>query len=178
MFKFFRKHRTVVFVALAFIIVVLPFFGVGTSFLVSSPQDVVVKINGEKVPRGQFDRLLDQLSRQHPDLTPEQKQQARSQALNELIRMTVYDQEAKKFGIEVPDQELRFQLENTPAFQKEGKFDPSTYVRTLAQIGNVHPDEFEKMRKKDIAAAKLNQLISSSVHISDVQMKEALEARM
>ena len=178
MFKFFRKHRIVVFVSLAFVLLVLPFFGVGTSFLQSSPQDVILKINGEKVLQGQFDRLIDQINRQDPDMSPEKKVQVRGQAMNELIRLTVYDQEARNYGIRVSDQELRFQLENTPAFQKDGKFDGATYLQTLRQIGNVSPEEFEALRKKDIAASKLNQLISSSVHISDADLQEAVQNRM
>ncbi len=178
MFKFFRKHRTVVFVALAFVVIGLPFFGLGTSFLQSSPQDVILKINGEKVLQGQFDRLIDQITRQDPTMTAEKKVQVRGQAMNELIRLTVYDQEAHKYGIRVPDQELRFQLENTPAFQKEGKFDGQTYLQTLHQVGNISPEEFEAMRKKDIAASKLNQLISSSVQISDADLQEAVRNRM
>lgn len=144
----------------------------------SSPQDVIMKINGEKIKQGEFDRLIEQIYRQHPDLTPEQKAQARRQAMDEIVRMTVYDQQAKKYGIIVPDQELRFQLENTPAFQKDGKFDPQTYLRTISQIGNMTPDEFESMRKKDIAGSKVNQLVSSTVHITDAELKEVLPQRL
>jgi parvulin-like peptidyl-prolyl isomerase len=176
--KFLRKHRTFVFVFLAIIMVSLPFFGLGTNYLFSSPQDTVLKINGQKIKRGEYDRLLNQIVQSQPELTPEQKQQIRGQALNELIRLVVYDQEAKKYGLYVSDQELKLQLENTPQFQKDGRFDPATYVQTLTRLANTTPEEFEKFRKRDMAALKLNQLIASSIRISDADFKDTLQARM
>jgi hypothetical protein len=176
--KFFRKHRTFVFVFLAAIMVSLPFFGVGTNYLFSSPQDVVMQVNGAKVRRADYDRLLNQILKSKPDMKPEQKQQARAQAMNELIRLIVYDQEAAKYGLHVSDQELRAQIEHTPAFQKDGKFDPSTYVNTLTNLADTTPEEFEAFRKKDMAAFKLNQLVASAAGVSDADVQEAMNNRM
>lgn len=178
MSKFLRKHKTILFVAMAIIFISLPFFGVGSNYLLSSPQDVVVKINGEKVKRKDYDRLLRQRLRQNPESTAEQRKQMNSEALNELVRITVFNQEAKKFKIHVPDQELRFIIEHTPAFQKDGRFDPPTYMRALTQVAETSPDEFEKFQRKDMAARKLNQLIASAVHVSDAELKDALPARL
>lgn len=176
--KFLRKHRTFVFVFLAIIMVSLPFFGVGTNYLFSSPQDKVLSINGQKIRRGEYDRLLNQIIKSQPNLTSQQKQQARGQALNELIRLVVYDQEAKRYGLRVSDQELKMQIEHTPQFQKDGRFDPATYVQMLGQLADTTPEEFEKFRKRDMAALKLNQLIASSIQVSDEDLKESMAARM
>jgi predicted thioredoxin/glutaredoxin len=179
MFRFFRKHRSFVMVFLAACIVGLILFGIGGTSLVSTPQDTIMKINGRKVTQMEFDRIYNQLLRQKQGTTtPEQRQQVQSQALNELIREEVFFQESKKYGIRVPDQELQMQLASIPAFQKDGHFDAATYVRTVTQAFQMSPHEFEKTHKKDIASRQLNQLIASTVNISDDQLKQELEAHL
>lgn len=179
MFRFFRKHRSVVMVFLAACIVGLLLFGIGGNSMVASPQDTILRINGEKVPQINYDRLYNQLMRQHPgSTTPEQRQQIQGQAFQELIRQEVFYQESKKFGIEVTDQILQMQLASIPAFQKDGKFDAGTYVRVLSQAFNMAPRDFEKTQKKDIAARQLNALIATSVHITDAQLNDDLAARL
>src|SRR5262249_50715238 len=160
MFRFFRKHRSVVMVFLAACILGLLLFGIGGNALISTPQDTVIKINGQKVSQLDFDRIYNQIMKQRPGATsPEQRQQIQSQALNELIRTEVFFQESKKYGIDIPDQELQMQLASIPAFQKDGHFDPSTYVRVIAQAFNMSPRDFEKGHKKELAGRQLNQLI-------------------
>jgi len=178
MFRFLRKHKKIVLVSLTVIAVALPFFGIGTNYLMSSPHDVVLKVNGEKVMQSEFDRVYNQMLRQKGEVKGDEKKQLQNQALSELIRLIVFDQEAKKFGLHISDQELQLQLASIPAFQKEGHFDPQTYVQTIGQTLGTTPAEFEKIRKKEMAASKLNQLIASTVHISDSQLNEALPGRI
>lgn len=178
MFKFLRKHRTLLMTSLAVIAIALPFFGIGGSSLMPSSQDTIVKVNGEKIRQVSFDRLYNQMLRQKQDQTPENRQQLNQDVLNELIRQEVMYQEAKKYGLTVTDQELQLHLASIPAFQKEGRFDPSTYVRTVVQVFGTTTRNFEEDRKKDMAAFKLNQLISSSVHITDDVLQEALAERL
>jgi peptidyl-prolyl cis-trans isomerase D len=178
MFRFFRKHKTLVLTSLAVVVIVLPFFGVGSSFFVSSPTDAIVKVNGEKITKSQFDHLYNQMIRQKGPNEKTNNQEMTNQAFNELIRMTVYDQEASKYGIYVSDLELQNYLAHATAFQKDGKFDIRTYYQTVMQVAGTTPDEFEKMRKRDIKANKLNQLIASAVHVSDAELNQSLQARL
>lgn len=178
MFKFFRRHRTVVMVSLALCVGGLVLFGVGGTSLMSSPQDTIVKVNGESITQMEFDRLYNQLVRQHSDGTPTQRQQMMGQALNELIRQKVFAQEAKRYGIHVTDQELQLQLAAIPAFQKDGHFDPQTYVQVVSQsVGTTVPD-FEKMHKKDMAGRKLNQLVATAIHVPDSVVTAELNQRL
>lgn len=180
MFRFFRKHRSFVMVFMAACILGLLLFGIGGNALTHSPHDAIVKINGKKIPQITFDRIYNQFIRQQnaATITPDQRKQLEGQAFQEMIRQEVFFQESKKFGIEITDQVLQLQLASIPAFQKEGKFDPETYYRVLFQVFQMPPRDFEKMHKRDIAARQLNSLIATSVHISDEQLKAALEARL
>lgn len=167
-------------VFLAACILGLLLFGIGGNALTTSPQDTIIKINGQKVSQIDFDRLYNQMMRQRETsaTTQEQRDQIQSQAFQELIRQEVFAQEAKKYGIEIPDQVLQMQLANIPAFQKDGQFDGATYVRVIGQSFNMRPRDFEKTHKKDIAARQLNSLIATSVNVSEDELRTALEARL
>lgn len=177
MFKFLRRHRTVVLITLSAVLVGLPLFGIGGSAFLSS-QDAIIEINGSKVSQREFDNIHKQILRQQEDATPEQRNQAAGAALQELIRREVLFQEAKKYGIHVPEQELQMQIISVPAFQTEGQFDPNKYVQTVSQAFQMTPKEFENARMKELAARKLNNLIASSVHISDPIVMDALPQRL
>jgi hypothetical protein len=153
-------------------------FGIGGTSVMTSSQDTIAKVNGAKISAKQFDRVYNQMARQKPEATPQERQQILSQALNEVIREEVFSQEADKYGITVTDHELQIQLASIPAFQKEGKFDPQTYVQVVAQMFGTSPTEFEKNHKKDVAARKLNQLIAFSIHIPDSDLTSALDQRL
>lgn len=178
MFKFFRRHRTVLMVALAACIGGLTLFGLGGNLFVSSPQDAIFSVNGKKVTEAQFDRLYRQIVRQRPDLSTTQQQQVLGETLNELIRQEVFYQEAKKYGIQVTDQELQMQLASVPAFQKDGKFDYGTYLQALGRLVGTSPMDFEADRKKELAARKMNALIASAVHVPNTIVEPELAKRM
>jgi hypothetical protein len=131
MFKFLRKHNTVLMTALAVCIIGLLLFGVGGGALTSSPYDPILKVNGTKVTQVDYDRLHQQLIRQRGTLTTEQQQQAEVETIQELIRQEVFYQESKKYGIKVPDQDLQMHLSFYPAFQKDGHFDLQPYALPL-----------------------------------------------
>ncbi len=172
MFKFFRRHRTVVMIALAFCIMGLLLFGVGGSSFMASPQDTIVKVNGRKITMQEFDRVYRAMIRQQQgDPTANQQQQMTGQALNEIIRQQVLSDESKRYGLRVTDDELRLQLASIPAFQREGHFDPATYDQVVRRTFGISANEFEKSHTKDLAVRKLNLLIASSIHISDPEVQ-------
>lgn len=178
MFRFFRKHRAIVMVALALCILGLLLFGIGGSFMGASPNDTIIKINGKKVTQMEYDRLYNQLSRQKTDLSPEQRDQLAGQAFQELVRQEVFYQEAKKYGIVVSDQELQLQIRAIPAFQKDGQFDPATYMQVISQMFGAPIHEFEKVHRKDLMARQLNAVIASAVHVTDAELQSALSQRL
>lgn len=147
-------------------------FGIGGTSLTPSAHDTILKVNGKNITQHSFDLIYNQMARQKTDQSDQQRQQTMNQALNEVIRGEVFFQEARKYGIDVTDQELQFQLSTIPAFQKEGKFDPQTYVQVLYQTFGISPQQFEKNHKKELAARKLNALIASSIHLTEADLNE------
>jgi hypothetical protein len=171
MFKFFRRHRTIVLIALVACVAGLILFGAGGSSFMASPRDTIVKVNGKNLKSDQFERIHMAMLRQQQDTSPAAQQQLMGQALNELIRQEVLSEEAKRYGITVTDEELRLQLASIPAFQREGRFDPATYEQMVRRMFGSPPHEFEKNHRKDLAVRKLNLLIASSVQVSDAEAK-------
>jgi parvulin-like peptidyl-prolyl isomerase len=163
---------------MAFCILGLLLFGIGGGSLAPSPTDAIFKVNGTKIAQVDFDRLYRQASRQRPTSTPEESKKLEGEVIQELIRTEVFYQEAKKYGLQVPDQDLQLHLSNYPAFQKEGKFDGQTYAQTVTQVLGMPLTDFEKARRKDIAAQKLTALINASVHVPDTMVKAALQNRL
>jgi hypothetical protein len=171
MFQFFRRHRTLVMIALAACVAGLVLFGAGGSSFMASPRDTIVKVNGKELKGEQFERVYQAMSRQQPDASPAAQQQLMGQALNEMIRQEVLSDEAKRYGITVTDEELRLNLASIPAFQRDGRFDPATYEQVVRRMFGAPPHEFEKNHRKDLAVRKLNLLIATSVHVSDAEAK-------
>ncbi len=177
MFKFLRKHQTFLFATLAVIIFALPFFGLGGMAFFSA-KDRIATLNGKKITQRQFDQIYQNLLRQKESLNADQQKQLFQEALQELIQQEAFYQEAQKYGITVPDQEIQLQILNTPSFQREGKFDYGTYARTVTQVFRMSPEEFEEIRRRDSAGMQLRQLIISSVHISHDVVQAGLPNRI
>ena len=163
---------------MAVCILSLALFGIVGNSFITSPLDTVIKINGQKITQVDFDHVYNQVSRAAKNSDPNQRQQSTSQALNEIIRQEVFNQEAKKFGITVSDQQLQMQLASYQAFQKEGKFDLPTYGRMVVQVMGMSPRDFEKSQRKDIAGRAVNQLVANSVHISEDEFQSELAHRL
>ncbi|MBV9079647.1 MAG: SurA N-terminal domain-containing protein [Elusimicrobia bacterium] len=170
MFKFFRRHRTVVMISLVFCTLGLLLFGIGGTSFMQSPRDAVAKVNGNKITGEQFERVYRVMSQQKPDASAKERQQMLGQAFNELIRQEVLSNEAERYGISVSDEELMYQLAAVPAFQRDSHFDEGTYRQIVQRVFGQTPADFEKDHRKDVAVRKLNLLIASAVQVSDAEI--------
>ncbi len=92
-------------------------------------------------------------------------------ALNNLIGRELLLQEAKREKIRVSDEELREEIKNYPAFQKEGKFDKEAYFTLLDWLGYT-PQKFEEEVRKDISITKLKNMILEGIEISEKEIKD------
>ena len=152
------------------------FIGFGGYFFSNkTPADAVVEVNGAKIPYKQYanylSRVLDNMRQQKQDITDEVTKQKKQEVLQDLIQEEVFSSEAKKYSITVADGELAADIQHYPAFQKDGHFNQQTYFQVLFQMLHTTPKEFEESRRKQIAIFKLRQLISSSVLITEPELR-------
>src|SRR5688500_13347795 len=130
------------FVAVAFI---GGFLIVETSGLLGSapltPTTAVAEVNGREILYSDWQNRVQQVmqNQRGRSLTQDEVRQVENETLDEMIMQVLLEQEYRKRGIGVTDEELRefaryapppF-LYNSPDLQTEGRFDPAKYQRLL-----------------------------------------------
>ena len=177
MFRFLRQHRALVMISVTLSIVGLLLFQAGGYSFMESTLDTAFKVNGEKITQGEFDRVYKQILRQRQNTTPPPSpQQVAQMTFQQIVRDRVFYEEAKRYGVELSDQELKVAIASAPAFQREGQFDPETYARVVTQVIGSSIDDFETMERRDLIIQHLHSLIASTVQISDEQVEAAMAA--
>ncbi len=175
--NFLRKYQVHIMCSILAIFLVYIALGFGSSlFAKGSPNDSVVDVNGEKVPLhifySHFDRAMSQVK---PGTTLDEnaKKQKRDEVIRDLVQQIVFEQQAKKYGITVPDQQVATSLAQIPAFQDKGTFSPQLYGRALQMQLHATPQEFEAEQRQAIAFYKLRWMIESCVKVTDQEAQMA-----
>ena len=173
MMNFFRKHKVAII-----LVILIGFFG-GTfiagfgvsTFGNTTSFDTVAVINGKKIPYkyyyGLYNNALGMLKQSGQDVTEEMMKLAQNQILRTLVQDELIWQQTKKYGITVSDSELAQDIQSYPYFLNgNGQFDSRSYYQFLNNL-RMSPKDFETLRRKQIASAKLQMLIASAATIAD-----------
>ena len=72
-----------------------------------------------------------------------------SLSLNQLIDQAVLREEASRMGLRVPDEAVRSEIREVPAFQRDGQFSPDAY-RAVMQRQAMVPGNFENALRDDL----------------------------
>lgn len=100
-----------------------------------------------------------------------QRQLLRQQALENLVRMELVSQAAKKNGILATDAEVReFIVKDIPFFQQNGQFQREFYSRYLESTRS-NAGDFENKVRKDIANVRTRQMFEMVSQLTDVEAK-------
>lgn len=173
MMEFFRKHKVAII-----LIILVGFFG-GTfiagfgvsSFGNASSFDTVAVVNGEKIPYKYFysiyNNTLNALRHSQQEMSEEVTKATKNTILRNLIQDELIWQQTKKYGITVSDTELAYDIQSYPPFlNAQGQFDSRNYYQFLNNL-RMSPKDFENLRRKQIAANKLQILIASAARVSN-----------
>lgn len=179
MMNFLRKYQYHIFLFTMVVFLSGTFIGFGGYFFTSKGEgDAIAEVNGEKIPLrlfySHYRQALDQIKPDTP-LDDAGRQQKRDEALRDLIQSLVFANEAKRYGIDVPDQQVAISLTQVPGFQEKGVFNPRLYVQALQSQIHLSPTEFEEEQRRNVAFFKLRWLIQSCIKIPDSEL-EALYA--
>ncbi len=182
MMKWLRKHRYTIFLITVGGFLVGSFMGFGSYFFTQSPYDAALVVNGEKVSYKRYQTRLRQYLQQRREqdgaLTQEKMDLLKKETVQDLVRETVFLQEAEKYGLVATDNELAAYIQRAPAFQKDGRFDQATYLQVVHQVLRIPPEEFEEDRRRELKIQKLQSLMASAVKISDAELRLELQKRM
>lgn len=175
-----------------FVSFVVGFLLMDTSGLVSrgaiTPSTAVAEVNGRDILYTDWQQRVQQATqnqqRSGRSLTQDEVQQIEEQVLNEMIMQVLLEQEYRKRGISVSDEELRefaryapppF-MYNNPDLQTEGRFDPAKYQRLLsspqARQGGILL-ALENYYRTEIPKEKLFELVTDGVYLSDAELWRA-----
>jgi peptidyl-prolyl cis-trans isomerase D len=180
MLDFLRRNArsTAVKVVLGIISLVFIFFLGGGSQLGGRPRSVAVvgetEISVEQLEQAR--QRNEQFYRQQygGQLTPELLKllDIPSLTLNQLVDAAVLRQEAESLGLQVPDEALRLEIREIPAFQRDGQFSPAAYRAVLERQGLSAP-LFEADLRTQLLIEQLVDVVRRGVQVTEA---EALEA--
>lgn len=159
-----------------------PFAIVGIeSYFVGGKATAVATVNGNEISQHEFDRQFDQQKQRilaslgpSGDVSRIDSAVLREQILKGLIDRQVLAQKAYKSGFVVDDASFWRLIQDTPAFQENGKFSEQQYIKVLRGAGE-DPATFPTKAKQELAVAQLSGGIAQTVFISNKEM-DALSA--
>ncbi len=158
--------------------------GVGPSQI--TPGTAVAEVNGVDIPYLTWANLSNQLAQQEErnsgrGLTLDERRRVEDQAFEQLVSSILLEQEYKRRGITVSDQEVieaaqqspHPELMQSPDFPTDGRFDLQKYRRFIgssaarAQGGLI---QLEAYYRSEIPRAKLFDQLAGDVFVSDAKL--------
>ena len=180
MLRFMRQQagNWLIKVLLGAIVIVFIFWGVG-SFRAQRGGRVAL-INGDPITlddyREAYNNLIEQLRNRFGNNLNEdmiKMLRVKEQALNQLIDNKLLVQEARRLKFRVSDKELAQTIMEIKAFQRAGVFDERMYQNMLSRL-RMTPEAFEIAHREAMLIERVTDLITSSVKVSDSEIKELI----
>lgn len=150
------------------------------SYLGVGSEPVVATVNGIEITQREFDRryqemrtrLRDRLGAAYrPELFDEKIM--RKQVLDSMIQENLLLQVSHGMGLRASDQELRAAIVSNPAFQKDGRFDKSTYDRML-ELQGTRGTRYEEGLRQRIVGTQLQRAVAASALVTELEVAEAV----
>ncbi len=135
------------------------------------------KVNGATVSPADFDQQYGQLARLYAQQAGADPSGAflmrlRQMAMDQIVQRQLVEQEGRKEGIVVTDDEVSAAIKAIPSFQTNGQFDLDLYKRAVVNAYG-SPAKFEEQMRRDLAYPKMVTLLRASVKVSDDEVKDA-----
>ena len=144
----------------------------------------VATVNGEDILYSNWQRAVAQLEAEEQQrlghsLTLDERRMVEDQAFDQMVSEILLQQEYKRRGISVTDDEILQaartspppQVMSAPEMQTDGRFDPEKYRRYLSS-SNAKPVllQLEAYYRSEIPRQKLFEQVSSDVYLSDERL--------
>ncbi|HEY8085627.1 MAG TPA: SurA N-terminal domain-containing protein [Methylophilaceae bacterium] len=162
------------------VLITVPFalFGVDSYLRNAGSKATVAEVNGDVISVQEFNKSLqDARNQQKDDPNFLQNPEARRSVLDKMITKRLLQQEVKRGGYLVTDEQLSTLIVNLPEFQgKDGTFSQDTYDKLLAANG-MTPKGFEAMMRRDLLVQQMRDGIVSTAFTPDALVDVALHAK-
>ena len=180
MLDFMRKRKQARMIQGLFLIIIFVFifWGFGNPFSDAPIANSIAVVEGEPITLSDFQRVYENLKASYREaykdqLTPEMLQtlNLKQQTVDQLINSMLMQQEARRVGFTVDDDELRNSIRNISVFQEANQFDQTRYQRILT-AARMTPEEFEEGQRNDLLRKKLERFV---LDVVSATTDEALE---
>ena len=178
MLSLMRKHASswiIKFLLAAIIVVFIPW---GVQRYTSGRSGRVAEVNGSIITlddyRNTYQNLVEQVRQSFGGNVNDEllrTLQLPKRALDQLIDRALILQAAEKLKIQVSDEELARAIGSITAFQTAGVFDNQRYLNTLSR-SQLSPETFENQQREAITINKLQNFISGTIKVSDVEAQQ------
>ncbi len=159
---------------------------IGTIFLVwgvgdkKSQTNYAIKVNETQISYGEYKNAYEQTTKALRQVFGNQPLpdniKIEKEVVDELINKYLLLEEAKRLKIPVSDVEVLTEISKIPAFQNNGVFDRERYLQIL-QANRIRPDMFEADYKQRITLKKVENVIRSSVGVSQLEVENEFKFR-
>ncbi len=160
MFDFVHERKRLVQIVLALIVLPFALWGVD-SYRHTVSDASLAQVNGEKISSQEFENALEQqrqrireMAGQNFDATLFDKPEVKKTILEGVVTQHLLDGEARKTGLVVSDEQMVQLIASVAAFQKDGKFDKTSYETALRSQG-MTPEMFEHKVRQDLLMRQL-----------------------
>ena len=174
-----KMHGWPAIIVLGLAVAAMSLFGM-EGYLGSSNDNFVAKVGKREISQNNFQNRLNQLRQQasteqgeHFDPTVFEKPETKLRVLDAMIDEQLLLQANADWGLRVSDQALRDTIGGIPAFQVNGKFDPTSYRAWLASSGKTS-DMFEDEMRSSLAGQLLPSAIDDSTIVGEAQVDDFL----
>ena len=186
------RSKSLVIWAIVFVFFVVGFLLADTSGLLGlggpriTNSTAVAKVNGTEIPWMAWQNLANQLQQNEErstgrGLSLDERQRIENQAFEQLVSNVLLEQEYRKRGIRVSDEEIREAAQQSPPpemlqnpeLQTDGQFDPAKYRRLLGSAAARQQGlllSLESYYRSEIPRAKLFDQLAGDVFVSDAKL--------
>lgn len=176
--KFFRKHKEGFIIGTLIFFFLSIFVGIGSVFFTGvDTRQVIAKVGPAKIDAKPFyanmRQMTESIKQRNPsmDITSEMEQGLKTDMLRDMIIRTLFNMEARRWGLKVAPQEVAQDIVTQKAFQKDGQFNPQAYYEfTIRNLGLL-PKEYEKERAEDILSMKFRGILTAAMVSTEPELK-------
>ncbi|MSR36267.1 MAG: hypothetical protein EXR95_06415 [Gemmatimonadetes bacterium] len=170
----------------AFVALMVFSWGMDVTGRTSGTLGEIGRVNGDPVRydayQAVFQNLFQQVQNgQQEAVTTQQNKQIEQSAWDQIVDRMLIQQELKRRGIDVTDEEVRQaarfsppeELRNAPTFQTDGKFDPIKYQQYLFSSAGTNPELFLQLEAyyRDILPQnKLMRQVATGIFVTDAEL--------
>ena len=169
-----RAHGWIAWAIIVLISIPFALWGI-QSYLGVGAEPIVAQVNGIEIPQRELDRQVQTARMQlrerlgaayDPDRFDDKR--LREEVRDDMIREALLRDVAHRLGMRVSDDELRARILVEPAFQRDGRFDNTTYERVL-ELQGMSPDTLAARLRQQIVAGQMSRAVAGSELVTQAE---------